>query len=747
MIFLEFLPCAIAVFTALYLVGVLVCPERIKRGEIFPVVGLVCMIFGTAMFSNLFGFSIPIAAGTTFGTAVIFKIMARGASPTWFKLDLSKYATGILAVAGACALAQTTSREFGVGNFDFMNAVQDGIYLTNRGALDSTITNHLLPLNWSAGIGSRYGISFIIGTILRFFPTLNPLLVSESILLVMFALGFLTLFSLLKTLTQRKNWIVTVASTIATISSMVIYQLDTQMFGQISVLPVVYLLFLLVLEFRGDRLHAVLILVTFITIFVLYPAICLPVGLSLLIVICNAVSKRGLNLNYLIYFILGAMVSTLLLFSSNLAWPFKMIKSFAAPQIKNSISNPQADLFPQMTSAIGPGQYFGVVAFPFSGRWNIFIVMWSLIWVVLIPILLFLISKRIIESAFKRSVIYSFFAAFYVFAIYAYVSGNSYVVLKIGTWTAPLLLSLFAFFSLDGFRDRRSIARATSLLVFIFLLANLGLAISEIGHMRNRSSTSFPQLIALKDSNMVHGIPFERLSTLGILTPTAEEASWVAVNAPQKLKDKILSLGPQNQALAEAERFGCNEKDVLERATNVQNILFSTSTRDIVPTPEVLDSAPSLFKFGKWKIQNIKDFKSFIFVSSGLFPPTLNYQISRNPIANSQALRWSSGRTCLIAYSTNNAILKLRIPFLLGPDAGKSPHWKSATAQTLTIENPNLNSSEIILEQKVKPGWNAIQFEMLNLRPVTISKFLNVRADARALRFALGNINPIWQKT
>jgi len=724
---------------ALTLVGNLISPRKVTKPAYFPILGFGYLILTTSILSNLMSLSVSnslLVSLFLLIPLIVFKnnflFLILKPADLFFQILLVTLTLGILAFE---------RHFFGVVNFDFFNAAQDGRFLLNHGTLETNFINSILPATWSAGTGSRYAVSFVIAGFLRLFPNLNPLLIAEGILVVLFALGISTFIQVIKDRVALPTTKVYFLGILSTFSFFSIYALNNQMFGQITALPFVYFLFTALPLGKWNFREIFITTSAFFVIFMLYPPILPPTILGLIFFFFHQSKRNLLNIRSVLQGFLCILILFFSIYSSNVSWPWKMLWSFVSPQIQDLSQNFQANLFPQIVSAIGPGQILGFIPLSYSGSWNVFFVTCIFLFSAFF-LLIFIGGLFKFFEEFKSPVIY-LIVALLIFLVYAFVTQNSYVVFKIAVWLGlPIFLLTVAFliFSLSdqiGKNENKFFLHIVRFVLTIFVVSNLFLSSNQILGLRNNKSTSFPNTATITQLNTLSAMNFNRNEIIGIVTPTAEEAAWISSAFKPNFLKNLVNVGTQNQASLESRRKECNFSQTLAAAKTATSILTRNIIEDV--TPPILTDGPSI-KIGQdFRSIPITSLEKMIIVESGLFPPTLNRQISKNPIPNSEALRWGMRNICLIVYSNLPKDIHLTIPVLRGPEMPEKPIWFSATGKLTNSQSPD-GIIYLDLVQRLESGWNTVEISLINHQEYVPSGWYKVRADSRTLSFAIGKI-------
>jgi hypothetical protein len=743
--YFQLISIAVAMYISLYTIGFVFSNTKVSVCGNYALLGSIYSVVGLSVISNISQLSIPTSSVVfvvvTLFTGVYKRLVFKKNSYKQ-EMNIKGFCLGLIFILVNFVIILLSKKIFGVGNFDFFNAIQDGTYLQNNNSLDSYTNNQLMPLTWSAGIGSRYGISLLLALFNSIFPNISALIIGQASLVLFSSLGSVMLYILASKLFKKKKELIFIAVLATNFSALVIYQINNQMIGQITALPVAYLILILVLSYKDSYSLNVYLAISIFALYILYPSIILPVALTIILFMLFKIRRGEIAPNSFVPFLMTIPVLYILIYSSNPLWPIRMLMSFTLPQAGGTTLNPQANLFPQLTSLIGPGQFLGTIPIPYVGSWSIAILLLSFLSCTAIIFQLYALKKESYIGPSEYQLISSFLFGFFAFALYSFIIGNSYVVLKVATWIAPFIILNFLMYVPTTNKNYVSIAIIPRALVVILLLCNFNISFQEITRMRNGKSTSFPQLILPSQAASISEYVDKNPDLYGIYSPTAEEATWIAINLPESLKSSYSSVGAQNQALAEIEKVSCTETQQRRALLNINKLIVKQDIIDITPRVKIRSKDEEVgFQTKDWLIGDIKSFDSFMTVYSGLFPPTLNSQMSINPIPLSSSLRWSSGRACFGFYSRVNGLVSVRFPILLGPDAGIESKIESQSAAKLAITNVDPTLTIINLEQPVSIGWNFISLNMSEVSNLRLPRFFQVRADARKLRFAIGSIS------
>jgi hypothetical protein len=741
MVYLEIFSIAIFAYMAFFAIGVLSSSYWLTLIGHPALIGALYLVVGTSVFSNLLNVDTPAGTGISIALAFIAGLL-KTRKVTRVKIEAlqKSFLLGLFFLLVNFGILVSTSSFFGVGNFDFFNAVQDGRYLEENSSLDSNTFNEVLPLEWSAGIGSRYGISLILAPLNVFLNESSTLVIGQAILILFSSLGFTMLYLLGIRFFSKRSRFVFIATLATNLSSLVIYQVNNQMFGQITALPVVYFLLILALYMKDLKYFSFYFTFTIFGLYILYPSIIAPLGLSLVFFAMIKLKKKEIDWIYFLPMIGFGVTLYILIYSSNFKWPIKMLLSFTLPQTNSSSVNPQADLFPQLTSLIGPGQFIGSIPIPYVGEWGGLILLLSLLSFLSIIYFFFVIKELAEIKSSEYQLLLSFGLGFLLFALYSFLIGNSYVVLKIGTWISPVLILAFIIHLGSVLSSNRIVGLISKSMILAILICSFGISFQQVMRMKEKKSTSFPQLTQPYEVRSIEKYVETHESNYGLLFPTAEEAAWVAVDLMRRSENRYISLGAQNQALSEIEKPNCQAFPARNGLLAINKVIFRSDIIDITPSPEVVrNPSKSLFLNDDWVISELTNFDSILVPYSGMFPPTLNSQISGNPIPDSTSLRWSSGQACFAFYSGTEGKVSFRIPILLGPDAQSKDDFMSSTAVRLRINHVNETFKILNLDQEVNSGWNMVDLRMEQANSSDRARFFKVRADGRELKFAIGS--------
>jgi hypothetical protein len=654
-------------------------------------------------------------------------------------------------------IAQRFDRPLGTLNFDFLTAVQDGKFLVNHGVFESAVAYGTLPATWSAGIGSRYGISYLLSFLFDNFPSSNYLEIAQTTSLVCFSIGIITLARLLKSLLSVKISIAITYSSIASLSQLVLMQNHMQMYGQITALPVIYYLLFQILEKEKKKKDIFYILGTSITVFILYPPIGTPlIAFFIFLLLQNLIIRRQIAIKKSIWTAVTAIITLVLLYGPSLRWiidTYSLV--FSLSQKPPSAVNIQSSYFTQFSSVIGPSQFFGVVPYPYLGSWSLLFVCLQIVLSSSLIFALFYVMNIYIINAKAKQVMITFVFSFGLFAAYAFYRNYPYVVLKIATWLAPLIWSLLLVIIGTHFQGTQHRARGVkfsvttfrfvSVSVVVGLFLNITYSFNYMGSLKR--NTSFPQAITFAEGNNIRDLYLSNKVSdkkyTGIVTPSLEESMLVASNIPLANSDKLRSLGLQSMAYQTTSTENCNNTATLSGLNSITRFMFNPKIVDITPKFKT-SFLGAVLEENTWRIIPTSSLESALIVTDGYFPPTFNTQIDSQPIPESKLLRWSSGIGCMAFYSNKKLQgLEFSIPILIGPDAPSNLRWESSGQEVKFSISPDKNwIGKLVIRQNIESGWNMIRIGVANIETAkNVSRLYNVRPDPRKLVFAAGEID------
>jgi hypothetical protein len=744
MYILNLMPLALLIGGSLSVLGWLINGVSRTPRVFYPIVGLTFFIFSTQLFSQIFDLSVPTAGVLSICFAILLKLafQFKNGNHKDYKDLVPTLLPLFITISLITFFGFFFARDWGAGNFDFITALQDARFLEHNHSLATHFVGNLVPLNWSAGIGSRYDISFILSLVHFISPSTNYLLIGESTLIVVVGLGLLGLYGLLVELESIAKFDALMGAIAGTASSLSLLACHYQMFGQLTAIPVVYLcmhyLSTLTLSWR----KAFVLAVAMISLFLLYPSILvlivITIGLySLLVFKQKGISFIKNSIKFFIGLSLGFVGILLVTYRTNPIWPLKMLLAYVTPEVQGGASNSQRGLFSQFISSIGPSQFLGLSRYPFASTWNF----GYLVFVDLLAIALFsyIVVKCLKSNLPLKKIIGVFLIAAIVIASFATLKSAGYVDFKVATWINPLFWAVSIISAISLLRSsenqlKRKMPPLT--LIFVTLLFNVASGYSYLSKFK--SNTSFPQLITIQESKKFSSIEFSGNDNVAISAPTAEDSSWVAMSFPDTLQPRLRILGPQDQALGIASKTNCDINSDLKVIEETSLFFFNPSKVDIFPKITFTKNSAPLSEVLGWQTWRIKNIDAAVLPVSGLFPPTLNSQIGTNPVSGAGAIRWSSGHACFMIYSNRTTDLNVKVKLILGPDVPRNFSW---------VSNAKVDSSEfykdgfLLLHLNVLKGWNPLTLRIpIGSLSLPKQSLLGSRADERLLVFAIGKI-------
>jgi hypothetical protein len=637
--------------------------------------------------------------------------------------------------------------QYGVGNFDMMVALQDGRFLTtNNVHTNGPITQSVLPLVWNAEGGTRYGISYLVAAIHFVYPSLNLLIVGESLLLLFFAISIPSLYALLSSTTKKKNAYIWISIGIANLSSLIVLQIKSQMFGQITVIPLMYFSMWVLFQFK-DQLSSVKLFfplsLTLLAIFLIYlPIFVVVFGITSIILLFHLIQSRD-HIS-LVKFFVSVCSCFLLMFLTSLEQLFIRFWDWIKPYTLSSKPMGPDFFFGQFSSFSAPSQILGITSFPFFGPWSSgFVVM---------NICLFLTIIAIMRNFFKSDIfddtsfLKKYLMIVLVFILIAWIANSPYTVLKLAIWHSQLFWSIAVLCVLSGAFSFFAHKRHTGILfafsgVVIAVLISLNLTVSK-GYISNiQNSGSFQQLISMENAKAFYNFKLPLRGFVGILQPSVEEAAWAGSSFPDASQHQLLAIGYQRTASKYFSVKSCDNGLPLKIAKKSSYLVYNRNSEDITPRIALKNNSQSKI-VDDWYLTSTANVANLLVPASGFWPVTLQNQLGTNPIPESQNLRWSSGGGCFLFYSSTENDISLKGVGMVGPEFEPEASWLTNLDKFKFSREAASNTFRFQGILKVTRGWNQIQIERsdTSLNRFTNSRFFGVRADARKLNFAIGTI-------
>jgi hypothetical protein len=418
-----------------------------------------------------------------------------------------------------------------------------------------------------------------------------------------------------------------------------------------------------------------------------------------------------------------------------------IIGNISHPQNSTDVFHFHVKTFGQFSSKIGIPLFFGLIKYPYTGNFG---TIHFLVWLFLSASFVFLVYKGFLAipyGGFRNSVLI-FVLSFGTISLVSYVIGNSYLVLKFSTWSMPLisLIALQGIISLlirysGKFYDVRNLL--VSLIALALLFVSFSSASQYLLNMKKWDSftnvpnpSSYGKIMSFKKSDLNH---------LFLIMPTAEDAIWTAGLFSNLDQNRILSIGPTKQALAEGFSSVCDMNRSVVIGSKGDYIGINLNTIDVVH-PVTFNSNPILVtnNLALYNVENLNE--GLVLTGDGLYPPSYLKKLGNHVLSNG-VMRWSSGQVCTSVFSNKAKKITVRLNFANGPDSGSLHSWQAilnGTKQIVTTESDSVTVSVSVLK-----GWNKLQLKDSScyFNNYSFSSRWSNRADDRKLCFAVTNLS------
>ena len=747
----------VAVLLTCFLVGTASTNSIAREYKVHSSFGLVIYIIATNLISSIFNWNVGRSSFFVICLSAFFIILRVSKSHINFG-QLRDIVVEFFWLLTAAILISPfflfLSKDIASRNFDAYYATQDGIFLSNHSVIQSSgKVTELLPLIWGADSSDRYGISFFTSFIL-FISNQNPWLVAKYIYIGVFTISIFTLRSLIQSFVSKNHLkLANILTGLVLFSPFLLLQSMYFMYGQTIALIFLPLFILITREYQ-NKLNQFWLMAVFVASFISYPAISLILGAIIFILLApsffGSENTKGKLLQFL-KFLLTIMVFILVAFGFNLSLVINRVWVWLGGQLGltnsalNTSDSIQIELFSQFNSALGLPLYMGVIPHPFTKNWNPIIASLLVIglgWFLLYSFVYF--YKYLVPVEFRRNFLVIVGICSCV-PILSFIKGSGYVVFKTSTWFGPYILIILVLVLLSKLRDLYSLKLDSklhlyrksfiypliSMLVFVFIF-DTSFQYAKMFPSWN----SFSQIPDKDDSRQLSNVRFDGVGSLAILSPTAEESTWVAGALNPSIRSKTVSLGQNEQALTDGLKTSCSLNKAQQNFTGVTEILYSDSTRDIVPN--MIFTANKSRVFGHWKLQDAKNLEFAVVVNSGAFPPSTSLSTAL-PLKNQDAMRWSGGTICLGIFSAEDDSRIVDFPFYsLDGTSEKHRNWEIAVnSKPFELKT---KSNALNFEIAVHKGWNTLKIRNLDCPTQFNANRLQGKADDRPLCIMYGKL-------
>lgn len=653
----------------------------------------------------------------------------------------------LLFLSSLCVpLLRSFQIDFASRNFDASYAIQDSIFLsTNSAHLSSDSGDEILPLDWSASLKDRYGVSFLLALI-RFLNVSNIWWSAKYVMLFMILMLILTILVLLRALFQTNRLELFTVGAFLLITPSILLPLQYFMFGQVFglILSFCIIAFLCQIQIHKNSLYFGVF--TLVILFISYPAMAFPMALLLLLCI-------------LVFNILELPLSSRIVFSGQLFLAsFSILIIFYGFRLRElldriwvwvsgvlfpvsdsvDLSPLQVTIFGQYASKIGIGLFAGILKYPNFETLNLFKLFLSLL-LSLSLLIVFVLSSSYAVSGKSGLVLRSFMYSWMLMALVAYIKGSPYLFFKFSTWIMPIIIGVNIIFLMRIFVSQK-FQVSDPLRVTLGVTTTLGLVLSLIVGSQHilqiREWNSFSQVAKTSTFNELNNLKIEPPEKIYLSTPTTEEAVWLSGLLGSIDQNRIQSLGPTYQALGGALSLKCQSGKAQSTFDSEGFILQDEKLLDIVK-PLTFKSSPNKL-VGSISVNKVKNLVSGIVLNSGgLYPPEILYPKN---YADGGAIRWSTGQICLSFYSTVITSQEMSVIFSKGPDFVDGSSWVVSFKNRRIPNQATDNTVNFSFTPSI--GWNRIQIQLPGCNHENIVRDRwNLRADDRGLCYNVSAIS------
>lgn len=640
-------------------------------------------------------------------------------------------------------------------NFDALYALQDASYMvTHPYNTSNSNSDALFPINWSADLGDRYGISLFIplGTKLGFG---NPAQLGTYVYLAIMSIFLLILKDMVNNLLEdsrfRRPAIVLVA-----LSPSILIQISYMMFGQILGL-VLLAGYVSLLEFKEKSRQKVdtLKLLILLGLLVAYPALFLFVLFVDFIhrlmseqkwYLINKLSTnlflslgQFLSVVIIVYFISGFKLS--FLEQRFIAWISNQIPLAEQPKLLSI----DLDLFSQFHSFYGPSLALGILPYPFQD-YSLSVVirfLLTLIGVMSVIFLLFALSK----SRPSRVDLGAIILATLLFQVLGMLTSNGYLIFKTAVWSGPFLLLYFIWIFSTKFdtlmgRQLGGESKRKLILISVFVLFFLTLSTFTSFQYFSRierwdSFWNAPTRSEIRKLNhLFDNHQYDRRILLSY--PSAEEAIWSAINIDVPRSTAITNFGPLDQALTVSGIRDCESNFYPASFSEETVVVNDKSVQDIVP-PMVFRNR-AINSSGPFESFKLDDLNLGFFIASGAYPPEKLGNLDLQKVIGGSVARWMTGTLCVGIYSAQPRNVELSFNYLPGPDSNGGELWHVADDSGIVREITS-KKGHVSIVVKVFAGTSFISISKPGCQSEKSRKSIFGNPDDRLLCALIGPIN------
>lgn len=736
--------------TSVFFAGSAFMPNRLVKDGPTLAFGLAVLVAFGSTSSILFGAStgICIILGVCFAVLVF---SWRFSVDLYFRLKTKAIflfqVIPLLFVSSLCVpLLRSFQIDFASRNFDASYAIQDSIFLSaNPSNSSSQLGDEILPLNWSASLKDRYGVSFLLALI-RVLDPPNIWWSAKYVMVFLILLLILTILVLLRALFQTNKLELFAVGTFLLMTPSILLPLQYFMFGQVFGLILSFCTMAFLCQIQLQRHSLYFGVFTLVILFISYPAMAFPMALLLLLCI-------------LVFNILGLPFSSRIVFSSQLLFAsfaiLVILYGFRFQALLDRIwiwisgvlfpasgsvdlSPLQVTIFGQYVSKIGIGLFTGILKYPNFGSLDLFQLILVLLLSVSLIVVFFLSSSHSVSGK-NGLVLKSFICSWMLMALVAYIKGSPYLFFKFSTWIMPIVVGVNIIY-LMRFFAREKFQMSKRLQVTLGITTISGLALSLIVGSQHilqiKEWNSFSQIAKTSTFNGLNTLTLDSSDKVYLSTPTTEEAVWLSGLLGSVEQKRIQSLGATFQALGGALSLKCQAGKAQSTFDTEGFILQDEKLLDIVE-PLIFETSPDKL-VGSISVNKVKDLVSGIVLNSGgLYPPEILYA---KKDAEGGAFRWSTGQICLSFYSSDAISQEISMKFSRGPDFVDGSRW------VVSLENRQIpyEATDGAVKFSFTPsvGWNRIQIQLPACNQTNIVRDRwSARADDRGLCYNVSTIS------
>jgi len=742
---------------SLALIGVAFSPSRFLGQYFYLPIGIVYFILLTSTISNVFKIDAGPSSVLTISVSVFLialRIRLRNIERSQILEKVKELLPIVLLIGPVLTfLIKKTNIDFAARNFDAHYAIVDGLFLLNNSASSSavgTLKNELLPMDWSASTNLRYGMSYVVSfleTIQIGDAWINAQYVFFALLIVL----SLTIYSFARAIFKRSKPVSLILSALVTISPISFLNINYFMFGQTLALPVLILGFLVLSKVAIGKSEYLLQMAILVFFFVAYPAMLFPSLIFYLLSLGRACYQGKVKVISVVK-LFGVLIGiSLLVYGFDPSDPISRLLIWITanlnPQSVNLSSNESIPIriFSQFTSILGLPLTLGLIPYPYLGR-QLFAL--SVVLNLLVFLVLYHAVKHVYQVLRKGDDLIPFFLFFFSWLLvpaFGFLSGNSYLYLKVMVWISPLIALVFwdlvlaKFASFFHLLKQRGIPQVgdsvtlVSLVLISILLMQVSLAYGKMFPKWD----SFTQRPLPNVYSEFKSSGIKENAKIAINATTAEEALWTAGLFGLR-SNQFYSLGVKSQALGEGLTTRCTMPFAQKNFEGFDYILENTKKQD-VGIPSQYAASSKVSSFSDWELLNTSGLKfALVMNGSGTFPPTIMTE-STSPVSGSNVFRWSSGQVCFSIFTNITLDVQVNIPYSTGPDFNPKGIWKVLIDDKST--SPTVTETDLGFRATLNPGWNLVQVSRSGCSLGSIENRWSRRADDRLLCYAVGRIN------